>query len=530
MLRRLRIQLTLLYLLAGIILVAVMGAWLYYRMADYFQTSTDLALKYRLAVELRSLAVPVSPELEEAEQDFIHQSESENNFPTPTPTLTEEEDHDEGSPEGLSPFNPPSSITPTLVSNPVQEKENTQIPETENESEVEEETNDLLPFSPIQLAKYQIPSSIPTANVEMTATPPVAVHTEPDLDDMYYSETVSIFVLNLDINGQMIPSLNSASVPISPDHEAVLAAGLNGTDIRRASMSNGTPIRLLTYRVPDGYQAEYIQLGQPIDDQVRLLNQYLINLMGISVVLLLLLGLGSWWLAGRSLVTTQRSLEQQQAFVANASHELRAPLTLIRASTELANRSIQPGETKELLKDVLHDVDYMNKLVEDLLLLSRLDHQRLQIQYTSVRVDTLLEDLSRQVKIITDPMGILLETTVIPVTILVDQDRLQQVLWILIDNAIQHTPPQGTIHLSVREAGKQAEIMVEDSGKGIPPEDLPHIFERFYKARSSPSVSRGAGLGLSIAQNLVTAQNGTIQINSIPEIGTQVKLSFPCSK
>jgi signal transduction histidine kinase len=246
------------------------------------------------------------------------------------------------------------------------------------------------------------------------------------------------------------------------------------------------------------------------------------GLIVISLIVLLFVGLLSWWMAGRSLVPAQRSLEEQQAFIANASHELRTPLTLIRAGTELAARSISEGEPKQLLSDVMHDVDYMNKMVEDLLLLSRLDNKRLTIDRKPVSVNTLLNDIQNQSQMIAG--GKIVHTNQLPQDrmVLADADRLRQVLLILLDNAIQHTPQAGTIQVGAEVLRKQIALTISDSGSGIPAEALPHIFERFYKVPShTETQNRGAGLGLSLAKSLVELQHGHIHVESQPGVGTR---------
>jgi signal transduction histidine kinase len=519
MLRKLRIQLTLLYLLAGAILVSVVGAWLYYRMANYFQSTTDLALKYRLAMELRLLAAPVSPELEAAEQDFIQQSRSEGYFSTPTPSPVPVDDE-----ESSEMLTPSSGGVPVedKIPGPTKKPTSSSKPDDTEEETIEGESN----LGGIKMAKILQVTLIPTL-----AVTPVAIenHPEPDMDDLYFSEITSIFVLNLDMQGGIIPSLNQSAVSMTPDLNAVISARDKGTDLRNTVMSNGIPFRLLTYKLPDGYPAEFIQVGRPVDEHTRLLKQYLADLIVISSILLVLLGIASWWLAGKTLLPTQKSLELQQAFVANASHELRTPLTLIRASTELAQRSLPDGEPKLWLNDVLNDVDYMSKLVEDLLLLSRLDHQRIKLDLAPVQVDMLLKEVARQMELLTQGKNITVALDTVPAVVTADAERLKQVLWILIDNAINHSPAGGKITLVSKLNPRQVEIQVQDSGVGIQPEDMPHIFERFYKARNSAKKTRGAGLGLSIADSLMRAQNGKIGLASQVGIGTTASIYFNLS-
>ncbi len=507
MLRTLRIQLTLIYFLAGILLVSIMGVGLYWRLTSYFQTSTDLALKYRLAQELRQLSAPITPDLEEAEQDWINKINS--GFPTKTQTNT--------------PLESTSTATqkPTVIST-----------KDEPEQETEEEHKDsggggdhlnqkvLQKFTKsFSIERIQLNSQYPQI---ISSTPTPISDGDLETSPLLEGELALIFVIPLDNNGNIQQIITVQPYPIGPQIAAIQSASINGEDLRTIKTENGLPVRLLTYKLPEGYQTKYLQLGRPIDDQIRLLNQYLMGLIMIGLAVLFIVGILSWWMAGRSLMPAQRSLEEQQSFIANASHELRTPLTLIRAGTELASRSLPDGEPKVLLAEVMQDVDYMNKMVEDLLLMSRLDNKRLEITLKPTSVNTLLKDIQSQAKMIAG--GKIVQTKLIDedVFVLADPDRLRQVLLIMLDNAIQHTPDSGQIQLGAAISRKQVAIMISDTGSGIPQEALPQIFKRFYKVPSHiETQNRGAGLGLSLAKSLVEMQRGQIQVNSKIGIGTQ---------
>ena len=504
MLRQLRIQLTLIYMLAGILLVVIMGVGLYWRLSSYFQNTTDLALKFRLAQELRHLQAPVTPELEEAELDYQESLDSgffTRSQITSTQTI---------------------SGTYTVIPSQVPTFHETEIEDEESEGGGGEHTiQSGMDFSILAIIPTQIEISH-KMDLQVLSTPTPSILIDVESNPLLEGELALIFVIPLDSNGGVEPISSNQAFPISPQKEALRSASVNGEDLRTIYSFDGIPIRLLTYRLPEGYQTKYLQLGRPIDDRVRLMNQFLMGLIVISLIVLLFVGLLSWWMAGRSLVPAQRSLEEQQAFIANASHELRTPLTLIRAGTELAARSIPEGEPKQLLSDVMHDVDYMNKMVEDLLLLSRLDNKRLTIDRKPVSVNTLLNDIQNQSQMIAG--GQIVQTSLLSQDrmVLADPDRLRQVLLILLDNAIQHTPQTGNIKVGAEVMKKQIALHISDSGSGISDESIPHIFERFYKAPSHTGTqNRGAGLGLSLAKSLVEMQHGQIQVKSLPGIGTR---------
>ncbi len=168
-------------------------------------------------------------------------------------------------------------------------------------------------------------------------------------------------------------------------------------DLRTVSLADETSIRLLTYKLPGQTGIEVLQFGKADRRPVRVLNQLLEGLLIIGSASILVLGVGSWWLAGRMLASAQKGRDNQQLSIANASHELRAPLTLIRAGSDAALRkSTKNSRMRNLQKDVVLEVDHMNHLVEDLLLLSRLDIGQLKMVVEDVHLNELADEIQRQ--------------------------------------------------------------------------------------------------------------------------------------
>lgn len=353
----------------------------------------------------------------------------------------------------------------------------------------------------------------------------------------YDGELAAIFVAPLDRDGALLAGAASASLPaIRPDRQAAAAALARGSDLRTVRLSSGARLRLLTYRLPStGVPGGpvLLQAGRTLADQDRLMRQLVLGLSGLGAASTLLLTGASWWLAGRSLLPAQQAWVRQQTFVANAGHELRAPLTLLRASAEVALRSTPPEDTDQraLLHDVLEECDHMARLVDDLLLLSRLDAGRLPLERAAVPVGELLADIERQVGRLADARGTRL--TALPGAggaVWADPVRLRQVLIILLDNALRHTPPGGTIRLEARREGRHVHLIVADSGSGIAPEHLPHVFERFYQVDGARSDRHGgSGLGLAIARALITSQQGTIWLESREGEGTRAHVVLPAA-
>ncbi len=470
MLRRLRWQLTLLYLLAALGLVGLVGGGSYTLIRVYFDESTDLALEYKMATLFQLYQLPVPADLIAAENTWLERNAPENT--------------------GISQV---QQFTPDINA--------ARPPEGEVEEHLEGDGGD---------------------------NEPAGSHH----DESYDSRLASIFVLPLTADGVLVSNPNPAPPPITENGAARAAALSHGSDLRTTTLQDGTRVRLLTYRTPGGDAPAIFQVGRLLNDQDRLLNRLLSTLLILAAGSSVVLGAGSWWLSGRSMGPAQRAWDQQQAFVSNASHELRTPLTLIRATADYGLRRTQDPEQRQLLQDVLGETDYMNRLVDDLLLLSRLDSQRLKLDKEPIQARALLEDIRQKTQKVAANQDIRLILDEARGEFQGDPDRMRQLLLILLDNALRYTDKDGEIHLSAARHGSQVQISVQDNGIGIPAEHLPHLFERFYQVRNSTSSdeNRSNGLGLSIARGLVEAQGGSIRIESEAGQGTRVIVSMPAEK
>jgi signal transduction histidine kinase len=222
----------------------------------------------------------------------------------------------------------------------------------------------------------------------------------------------------------------------------------------------------------------------------------------------------------------QEVFEQQRRFVADASHEMRTPLTAIIGNSELLARELpKESEGRTALTMIRREAGRLSRLVNDLLTLAELDAGP-QLIKAPVELDTLLLDVYAQAKHIDDRVRVRLGD-VTPIIVIADADRLRQLLLNLIDNAIKYTPAGGTVTLSLDEEPGFARLCVADTGVGIPPDDLPHIFDRFYRADKARSGHAGAGLGLSICRWIVEAHGGHIRVESTVGVGTTVIVELP---
>lgn len=223
-----------------------------------------------------------------------------------------------------------------------------------------------------------------------------------------------------------------------------------------------------------------------------------------------------------------QALQTQRRFVADASHELRTPLTTVRGNLELLGREppIAPEDERAVLRDTIDEAERMMRLVNDLLALARSDAGWAP-PLAPVPLAPLLEEVRRQGLALDPerPVSVAIEDGLAAVG---HRDLLKQVLLILVDNAVKHTPAGAPVSLTARRAGDEAELRVCDEGPGIDPATLPQIFERFFRADAARSEG-GAGLGLSIARALMEAQGGTIAAASRPGQGSVFTLRLPAA-
>jgi two-component system, OmpR family, sensor histidine kinase CiaH len=294
-------------------------------------------------------------------------------------------------------------------------------------------------------------------------------------------------------------------------------------------LGDGDRARVVLRRTPDGGM---LVVGQSLDPEQTALRTLLLVLVGGGGLGLLLSLAAAWFLSGRALIPIQQAFQRQQEFVADASHELRTPLTVLRSATDLINQHRdEPLERNgELFDDVRGEIGRMERLAQDLLTLARSDSGGLELMTAPLDIADIAAEVVRRTTPLAQSKGLQLTLRAGPhaATVEADPDRLQQVFLILIDNAIKHTPPGGSIEVQVRRHGQSAEVTVADTGTGIAPEHLPRIFDRFYRADKARAREwGGTGLGLAIAKMLVEAHDGQLQLSSTLGVGTQVTVSLP---
>jgi signal transduction histidine kinase len=315
-----------------------------------------------------------------------------------------------------------------------------------------------------------------------------------------------------------------------PDR-AALDAALAGTSSFSERRSAGEPLRLYSSPVlHEGRVLGAVQVALAVGERRRALLRGDLVLLVTGVAGLLLAVAGSAFLAGRAVRPIVDALGRQRRFIADASHELRTPVAVLRARAELlAQQDAGPAALREEAVLLQRDAEELSALLEDLLDLARLDAAEEPLPLLPVAVDEVVEEVAAQLGPLAQERGVALAVRVEPVWAMVHLGRLRQVLRALGDNALKHTPRGGHVVVEVARAGDRACLTVRDDGEGIAAEHLPHLFDRFYRA--DPARARGGvGLGLAIAAQLVARMGGEIGVASEPGKGTALSVRLALAR
>jgi signal transduction histidine kinase len=366
----------------------------------------------------------------------------------------------------------------------------------------------------------------------------------PDYGFIFGGSSSGTYAVAVDADGNNVARGPGDLPPGLPVRDALAAAVSSGHDLRQTSVQTLdadsrlaiVPIRVVTERAVSPVAGDvFVQVIQDRTAEQQTLDAIrAVLVIGGGLVVLVALGFGTFY-ASRALVPIRESLVQQRAalrrqreFAADASHELRTPLTVIRSSVEHLRRNrTESTASSEALDDIDAEVGNLTALVEDLLLLARSDSgaiglTRLPIDLGDVAADgagALVKSAAdRDVHLALDPE---------PVIVVGDHARLRQLTVILVDNAIRHTPRGGGVRVRIRGDRREATLEVDDDGPGIRPEDMPHVFERFWRAPGA--AAGGTGLGLAIARTIVDLHDGRITVTNRPEGGARFIVRLPAA-
>jgi len=314
-----------------------------------------------------------------------------------------------------------------------------------------------------------------------------------------------------------------------PAEEGIEAARTtNAVDIRTLDIQ-GTPVRVLSQPVERSGVVYVLQIGQDITAERRVVDTLIAVLaIGGFVALLAAVAVGTL-VARRSLIPIRDALRRQREFAADASHELRTPLAVVRASAEHLRRNPDKPvrEVGTAVDDITAEVDHLTALVDDLLLLARSDSGAVELSREPVDLADVATDAAGALAPLAAATDVALALDPAPVRVVGDPARLRQLVTILVDNGIRHGPSGGTVKVTVRGEGRDATLIVDDDGPGIPPEDRVHVFDRFW--RGPDAHPGGTGLGLAIGAWIVEQHDGTIAAQERPGGGSRFVVHLPAA-
>jgi signal transduction histidine kinase len=347
------------------------------------------------------------------------------------------------------------------------------------------------------------------------------------------------------LGSQRSPSYGIGKEPVTGD--GVFVSVVN-SDLRCVTSTQGGPGGEYGSRIPDRHAARavlqtgeaqlasftysghtYLSYSEPIRRpgnrshatqvvQASLSEgQYRKNIEAILQVVLLVGGLGllaSFLITGlvvqRALLPIRSSIKRQRDFVADAAHELRTPLSIIRSAGEMLLRDTGESKREEMAQLTLEETGHLTRLVSDLSLLARSDTGTLDFARDRVNMTDVVRTVSTDMEVLAEDRGVSLRVNAVDqVFITGDRMRMRQLLLILLDNALKHTPSRGNVNVNLDVSRRRARLRVTDSGQGIPHDELNRIFDRFYQSSASRT-GEGSGLGLAIAESIVRVHKGEI--------------------
>jgi len=231
---------------------------------------------------------------------------------------------------------------------------------------------------------------------------------------------------------------------------------------------------------------------------------------------------------GRALVPIRRTMAAQRRFVADASHELRTPATLIRSAAEILEREdLVLDEGRPFVTDIGSEAERLGRLVGDLLTLASTDAGVLKVERSPLDLADVASETVRRAASLADERGVTLSfESNGPTTIHGDRDRLVQLLLILLDNASAHSPTGGTVAVEVLGSARRVTLSVTDEGPGVPTEERERVFQPFHRLPGEHRTEGGTGLGLAIARRIAAGHEATISVDDAPDGGARFTVSF----
>jgi heavy metal sensor kinase len=380
--------------------------------------------------------------------------------------------------------------------------------------------------------------------------------------------------LSQEIRGNDLPAIREEAREYStglPEGHGLRVWTQNGALLFEKPAFDGPTLQRRKIIEVRGHPLE-IEMRLPLTDFYRTLSTLTWVMAAVLPLVLVIAILGGWWLANRAvkplraMATEARSIDSNDLtarltvpftgdelqdlaeawnellerielsvravtrFTADAAHELRTPVAVIRTSAELALRHPRNAERyQQTLASIQQETEQMTQLLEQLLLLARGDAGEWQFQFETVSVNDLLRKLRSTVASLAESKQIEVAFAIgsEPAILWADESAIRRLMMILVDNALKFTPPGGRVIIGTRTSQSSCVIEVADTGCGIPAADLPHVFERFYRVDPARTAGNGVGLGLAIARTIMEAHRGTIDALKSDEHGSIFQIIFP---
>jgi heavy metal sensor kinase len=315
---------------------------------------------------------------------------------------------------------------------------------------------------------------------------------------MVVAEPVDVLVAEL----QSIRNIFYLGYPIT-----LLVAGLGGFALARKSLSPVVEMSNQAQRMGATNLRERLTISNPTDELGRLASTF-----------------------NELLSRLEQSFEKMRVFMADASHELRTPLAIIRGEADVAlSQERSTAEYKESLLIVQDEARRLSGIVDDMLALARADAGQHPLQSRDLYLNDVVDDTCRAMQVLAARKGVMLLVEPMPdIPFVGDEDLLRRLMLNLLDNGIKYTPLGGSVTVKLVAGPPEVQIVVSDTGVGIPAEAAPHVFERFYRVeRARSREDGGSGLGLAIAKWVAQAHGGDIKLSSRPGLGTTFTVSLP---
>lgn len=262
-------------------------------------------------------------------------------------------------------------------------------------------------------------------------------------------------------------------------------------------------------------------------------EQTLIDLVLINVFILVVSGVAGYLLAGLTLKPIEVMVRKQKRFVSDAAHEMRTPLTAMKTDLEvtLRDKDLTPETSKKALRNTVEEVDKLHQLTDKLLTQSKYQNNQ-NLKLEALELNQIIENVKHKLSPLARKKDEKFKLDLDKVKVFGNEEELKELFTNLIENAIKYSKHSGEVAVSLRKIDQSAVVTIEDHGQGIEKDDIPYIFEPFYRTDKSRTKSdqHGYGLGLAIAKEIVERHRGKIIVESEKDAGTKITVTLPLSK